>query len=74
MPTTPLLLLPQGLEMKRYGSILAGLQTHKIIDLLPERTVDSVVAWLEAHPEVGIVSRDLCGWGNARSASGHPGV
>ncbi len=37
------------------------LQTHKIIDLLPERTVDSVVAWLEAHPEVGIVSRDRGG-------------
>ncbi len=46
---------------KRYGSILVDLQTHKIIDLLPERTVDSVVAWLEDHPEVGIVSRDRGG-------------
>jgi transposase len=46
---------------KRYGTILVDLQTHKIIDLLPERTVDSVVAWLEAHPEVGIVSRDRGG-------------
>jgi transposase len=46
---------------KRYGSILVDLQTHKIINLLPERTVDSVVAWLEAHPEVGIVSRDRGG-------------
>jgi transposase len=46
---------------KRYGSILVDLHTHKIIDLLPERTVDSVVAWLEAHPEVGIVSRDRGG-------------
>jgi transposase len=46
---------------KRYGTILVDLQTHKIIDLLPERTVDSVVAWLETHPEVGIVSRDRGG-------------
>jgi len=46
---------------KRYGTILVDLHTHKIIDLLPERTVDSVVAWLEAHPEVGIVSRDRGG-------------
>jgi transposase len=46
---------------KRSGSILVDLRTHKIIELLPERTVESVVAWLEAHPEVGIVSRDRGG-------------
>ena len=46
---------------KRYGSILVDLQTHKIIDLLPERSVESVIAWLEAHPEVEIVSRDRGG-------------
>lgn len=46
---------------KRYGSIIVDLQTHKIIDLLPERSVESVVAWLEAHPEVEIVSRDRGG-------------
>jgi Transposase and inactivated derivatives len=46
---------------KRYGSIIVDLRTHKIIDLLPERTVESVVTWLEAHPEVGIVSRDRGG-------------
>lgn len=37
------------------------LSTRKIIDLLPERTVESVIAWLEAHPEGGIVSRDRGG-------------
>lgn len=46
---------------KSYGTILVNLRTHKIIDLLPERSVDSVVAWLEAHPGVGIVSRDRGG-------------
>lgn len=46
---------------KRFGSIIVDLRTHKIIDLLPERTVESVVAWLEGHPEVGIVSRDRGG-------------
>ena len=34
---------------QRYGSIIVNLETHKIIDLLPERTVESVIAWLEAH-------------------------
>jgi transposase len=41
---------------QRYGSILVNLETHTIIDLLPERTVESVIAWLEAHPEVEVVS------------------
>ncbi len=46
---------------QRYGSILVNLGTHKIIDLLPERTVESVVDWFEAHPKVEIVSRDRGG-------------
>lgn len=46
---------------KRYGTIIVDLRTHKIIDLLPERSVESVVAWLEAHPEVEVVSRDRGG-------------
>ena len=46
---------------KRYGSIIVDLRTHKIIDLLPERSVVSVIAWLEAHPGVEIVSRDRGG-------------
>lgn len=43
---------------KRFGSILVDLCTHKIIDLLPERSVESVIAWFEAHPEIEVVSRD----------------
>ena len=46
---------------KRYGSIIVDLRTHKIIDLLPERSVASVISWLEAHPGVEIVSRDRGG-------------
>lgn len=46
---------------QRYGSLLVDLETHTIIDLLPERTVESVVTWLEGHPEVEIVSRDRGG-------------
>lgn len=46
---------------QRYGSLLVDLETHTIIDLLPERTVGSVIAWLEAHPEIEVVSRDRGG-------------
>lgn len=46
---------------QRYGSIIVDLETHKIVELLPERTVESAMAWLEAHPEVEVVSRDRGG-------------
>lgn len=46
---------------QRYGSILVNLETHTIIDLLPERTAASVIAWVEAHPAVEVVSRDRGG-------------
>jgi transposase len=37
---------------KRYGTIIVDLRTHKIIDLLPERSVESVVTWLASHHSV----------------------
>jgi len=43
---------------KRFGSILVNLETHKIVDLLPDREAESVKRWLAAHPEVEVVSRD----------------
>jgi transposase len=46
---------------QRYGSIIVDLESHKIIDLLPERTTEAVIAWLEAHAEVEVVSRDRGG-------------
>jgi transposase len=57
---------------QRYGSILVNLETHKIIDLLPERTVESVIAWLEAHPEVEVVSRDRGGTSVDGATQGAP--
>ena len=46
---------------KRFGSILVNLETHKIVDLLADREAESVRAWLAAHPEVDVVSRDRGG-------------
>jgi transposase len=43
---------------QRYGTILCDLERHKVIDLLPDRSVDSVKAWLDSHPGIEIVSRD----------------
>jgi transposase len=41
-----------------YGTILINLETHRPLDLLPDRTADAVLPWLKNHPEIEVVSRD----------------
>lgn len=43
---------------QRYGTILVDLERGEIIDLLGDRTAETVIQWLENHPEIEIVSRD----------------
>jgi transposase len=54
-----------------YGTILVDLEKHAPIDLLPERSADSLSAWLHMHPGAEIISRDrasLYAEGAARGA------
>lgn len=46
---------------QRYGTIIIDQERHMVLDLLPERTPESVQQWLEAHSEVEFVSRDRGG-------------
>lgn len=41
-----------------YGSILTDGETHAVVDLLPDRSAETVATWLREHPGVEIVTRD----------------
>ena len=42
----------------RYGTILVDLETHRVVDVLPDRSAASVAAWLARHPTIQVVCRD----------------
>lgn len=42
----------------RYGTLICDLKRGLPIDLLPDRTAETVSAWLQDHPSIQVVSRD----------------
>ena len=42
-------------------SIVVYMQSHKVIDLLPDRKAETAKAWMQEHPEIDLVSRDRGG-------------
>lgn len=43
---------------RRFGAVIVDLDRHRVVDLLPDRTAPTAVAWLQRHPEIQVVSRD----------------
>jgi transposase len=42
----------------RYGTLICDLESRKPLDVLPDRSVETVSAWFQKHPSIEIVSRD----------------
>ena len=57
---------------QRYGTILCNLETHQLVDLLPERSAEVFAEWLHAHPGVEIISRDRGGEYSRGASLGAP--
>jgi transposase len=60
-----------------YGTILVDLELREVMDLLPERSQESLVAWFESHPGaagVEIAARDRSNIYREGLAKGAPGA
>jgi transposase len=55
---------------RKFGTILVDMQSHQVIDVLPDRTAETASAWMAAHLEIELVSRDRGGdYASAAKAS-----
>jgi len=57
---------------RKFGTILVDMQSHQVIDLLPDRQKETAAAWMSAHPEIDLVSRDRGGEYAAGAREGAP--
>ncbi len=46
------------LRGRTFGTVLVDLDTHRVIDLLPDRETETAMTWLHSHREITYVSRD----------------
>ena len=45
----------------RFGTLLVNLESHRVVDLLPDRRAETAAQWLRKQPDVMVVSRDRGG-------------
>ncbi len=49
----------EGMRKGRiYGTIVVDLERRRVVDLLPDRTAETLADWLRGKPGIEIVARD----------------
>jgi transposase len=56
----------------RFGTAVVDLEQHRLLDLLPDRSVEIVAPWLAQYPSVHVVARDRSEVYAAASSQGAP--
>lgn len=46
------------LRGRRYGTIIVDQEQHRPIEMLPDRSAETLTAWLKEHPSLRVISRD----------------
>jgi transposase len=56
----------------RFGTILVNLESHRVVDLLPDREAETSAAWMRQQLDLMVVSRDRGGVYASAAAQGAP--
>src|SRR5436189_1535569 len=56
----------------RFGTILVNLESHRVVDLLPDRRAETAAQWMRQQPDLSVVSRDRGGEYASAAREGAP--
>src|SRR5256886_1219900 len=56
----------------RFGTILVNLESHRVVDLLPDRQAETAAQWMRHQPDLAVVSRDRGGEYASAAREGAP--